>query len=135
MYFIYQKKTPNKPMFPSQCEPHGWHLPRSNVPADGKLLFLWFIGVIYTGVGQEKRCREQGKGEQHFPLPLFSLFDICHYHVTLFGASKVVGSKLGGSPALLLWKSQRVANNYQVLKDFLLGHVPHVWSSNCSRCA
>lgn len=78
-----------------------------------------------------------GKGRAAFPSTLvcFSLFDFCHYPVTLFGASKVVGSKFGGSPALLLWKSQTVANNYQVLKDFLLGHVPHVWSSNCSRCA
>lgn len=77
------------------------------------------------------------------PTPaFFSLFYIYLYYITLFGASKVVGTELGSSFAFLLWRSQRVGSGlgfyyyyYFGLKDFLLGHVPHVWSSNCSRRA
>lgn len=63
-----------EPIFPNQCEPHGWHLPRSKVPAAGKLLFSWFIGVIYTGVGQEKRWRDRGRESSIFPYPCFLQF-------------------------------------------------------------
>lgn len=87
--------------------------------------------------------REIGRGRVAFPpTPIFfSLLYFCHYYITLFWASKVVGTEFGSSPASLPWKARGLVlvwgffNYYLVLKDFLLGHVPHVWSSNCSRCA
>lgn len=86
------------------------------MPAAGKLLFSWFFLESFTQ-GRPAKEEGTGKGKTAFPptLVFFSLFDICHYFVTLFGASKVVSTKFGGSPALLLWKSQRVGSAWGFL--------------------
>lgn len=63
-YVLYTLKNPYVPKTV-------W-APWFNVPAVGKLLFSWFIGVIYTGVGQEKEEGRTGKGRAAFPPSLFS---------------------------------------------------------------
>lgn len=67
--------------------------------------------------GPGKEEEGTAKGTAAFPptLVFFSLFDICHYYVILFGASKVVGTEFGSGPALLLWKSQRVGSAWRFL--------------------
>lgn len=84
------------------------------------------------GPGEEEEgARREESGISSHPT-FFSLFYICHYYITLFWASNVVGTEFGSSPAFLPWKSQRVGSGlsfyyyYFLLKYFLLGQVPHV---------
>jgi len=77
--------------------------------------------------------REAGRGKVAFPLApiFFSLFYICHYYITLFWVSKVVGAAFGSSPAFLPWKSQRVGSGLGFLLLFCFKRLSARTSTTC----
>lgn len=60
------------------------------MPAAAKLLFLWFIMLSYTWVGQRW-------GQTPPPPIFFNLFYICYYYITLFWVSKAAGTGFSSS--------------------------------------